>query len=658
MSEIDLMLAIQLQARFDEELRASREKQEQELKSRGAVPGSTTNKWKAGGLLDEVPQEKLSVSLIDASWEMIDPNPDIHTLFLVFNDQFFWGRLSGVEVKWSPRMTLCAGVCSYEGGGGLCSVRLSVPLLKLRPRKDLVETLLHEMIHAYLFVTANNRDREGHGPEFHKHMHRINSVAGTNITVFHSFHDEVAVYRQHIWQCNGPCKTRRPYFGLVKRAMNREPGPRDPWWEAHRQSCGGTYSKIQEPEGYSDKKKKSLATDAKKLPDNCGDIRKFIGFKGRGNSVNGGTGSSHASNLNGKNSASKNSMPVFGVTNKSYDNESNDSTGSDSYRGAKLNNIHGFESRTSGTVKQVSVDNASQSKVHGFGGSCPKKPCNVPVESSKRMSNGKAVGRPSGGFGTAVAVRGSGSRTVTVKGKTSTKMDNQVDASNKVENATSLPTVFQGQGYSLGGPSTGVSRLLSQGNELQSSESPMASTSFADNANISHMQENSSFKKENYESSPWISRPTTGRSPVKEDNTSQSSQKSLNSYFASPSSKYPDHNGDLGECPVCNKLFSKWKINQHLDECIGMFDDSRNVRNTDNADLKRPLMQNKRKESVFTVSDDDDDQAAAESPCSASKTSKSKGSMTDTSPGELYPCPVCNELFSDLKINQHLDKHF
>jgi hypothetical protein len=36
----------------------------------------------------------------------------------------------------------CAGVCCYEGRGGLCSVRLSLPLLKLRPRKDLVETLL------------------------------------------------------------------------------------------------------------------------------------------------------------------------------------------------------------------------------------------------------------------------------------------------------------------------------------------------------------------------------------------------------------------------------------------------------------------------------------------------------------------------------------
>lgn len=46
------------------------------------------------------------------------------------------------------------------------------------------------MIHALLFVTQNNRDRDGHGPEFCKHMNRINKASGTNITVgaspFHS----------------------------------------------------------------------------------------------------------------------------------------------------------------------------------------------------------------------------------------------------------------------------------------------------------------------------------------------------------------------------------------------------------------------------------------------------------------------------------------
>lgn len=76
------------------------------------------------------------------------------------------------------------------------------------------------------------------------------------VQVYHSFHDEVDQYRQHIWQCDGPCRHRRPYFGLVKRSMNRAPGPRDPWWGRHQQSCGGSYTKIQEPEGYGVKKKK------------------------------------------------------------------------------------------------------------------------------------------------------------------------------------------------------------------------------------------------------------------------------------------------------------------------------------------------------------------------------------------------------------------
>jgi len=51
-----------------------------------------------------------------------------------------------VNINFSVQMVLffcrCAGTCAYEGRGGLCSITLSQPLLKLRPRKDLVETLL------------------------------------------------------------------------------------------------------------------------------------------------------------------------------------------------------------------------------------------------------------------------------------------------------------------------------------------------------------------------------------------------------------------------------------------------------------------------------------------------------------------------------------
>ncbi|XP_059963741.1 DNA-dependent metalloprotease SPRTN isoform X2 [Mesoplodon densirostris] len=151
------------------------------------------------------------LSLVDAAWELLDPTPDLQALFVQFNDRFFWGLLGAVEVKWSTRMTLSAGICTYEGRGGMCSIRLSEPLLKLRPRKDLVEE-------------------------------------------HHTFYEEVNEYRQHWWRCNGPCQHKQPYYGYVLRATNRAPSARDYWWAEHQKTCGGTYIKIKEPEGYSKKR--------------------------------------------------------------------------------------------------------------------------------------------------------------------------------------------------------------------------------------------------------------------------------------------------------------------------------------------------------------------------------------------------------------------
>uniref|UniRef100_A0A1A7YBJ1 DNA-dependent metalloprotease SPRTN n=1 Tax=Iconisemion striatum TaxID=60296 RepID=A0A1A7YBJ1_9TELE len=294
--DADFLLAIQLQEQFDNEYETSLISSDS-FEDNDFERSSKRRKVEAaGGGSDAVACWKQSreperpLSIVDESWEMLDPNPDVRAMFLEFNSMFFWGKLSGVEVKWSPRMTLCAGVCSYEGRGGLCSIRLSEPLLKLRPRKDLVETLLHEMIHALLFVTQNNRDRDGHGPEFCKHMNRINEASGTKITVYHSFHDEVDVYRQHWWRCNGPCQSRRPYFGYVKRAMNRAPSSLDPWWEEHQRTCGGAYTKVKEPEGYGKKGKKDGKKDAKttdkplKTSKGSGsqDIRNIIPFSGKG----------------------------------------------------------------------------------------------------------------------------------------------------------------------------------------------------------------------------------------------------------------------------------------------------------------------------------------------------------------------------------------
>ncbi|XP_013786351.1 sprT-like domain-containing protein Spartan [Limulus polyphemus] len=264
----DFALALQLQAKYDEEAAQQLNYQYNE---------KTTKDFAS----KKKKHSKESMSIVDEFWEVNDPNPDIHGLFLEFNDTYFWGRLQGVEVRWSPRMTLCAGLCSYEGRGGLCSIRLSTPLLKLRPRKDLVQTLLHEMIHAYLFVTQNNKDHDSHGPEFHKHMTRINLLTGAKITVYHNFHDEVNEYRQHWWRCTGPCQKRPPYYGIVRRAMNRPPAPRDFWWEEHQKSCGGVYVKIKEPEEKSNKRKPSDKQEGpeKKLKSDGMDIRSCFGAK-------------------------------------------------------------------------------------------------------------------------------------------------------------------------------------------------------------------------------------------------------------------------------------------------------------------------------------------------------------------------------------------
>ena len=264
----DEALALQLQAQFMEELENGDYEVHEEMSN--IVP--------THDVLSKSPMKKKGpkTSVIAPEWEDLDPTPDLHALFLQFNDQFFWGRLSGCEVKWSPRMTLCAGVCSYQRRSGYCSIRLSVPLLKLRPRKDLVETLLHEMIHAYLFVTNGDDDHDGHGPAFHSHMYRINKEQGTSISVYHNFHDEVDNYRQHWWKCNGPCQNKRPFYGMVKRSMNRAPGPYDPWFKDHESSCGGTFVKIKEPEGYGQKKrsKKSQQEDENK-PKGQKDIREY-----------------------------------------------------------------------------------------------------------------------------------------------------------------------------------------------------------------------------------------------------------------------------------------------------------------------------------------------------------------------------------------------
>ena len=98
---IDLELAKRLQEEYDREAASSLEdKKNESPKKSGSVNIHQKNTQSPSGLYES------GLSPVDPSWELKDPNPDIRELFLQFNVQFFWGRLSGIEVKWSPRMTL------------------------------------------------------------------------------------------------------------------------------------------------------------------------------------------------------------------------------------------------------------------------------------------------------------------------------------------------------------------------------------------------------------------------------------------------------------------------------------------------------------------------------------------------------------------------
>lgn len=211
-------------------------------------------------LADTTDKQRNAKAKIDDLLATDNPFIDIHELFALYNVLYFRSiLLPRVEVSWSPRLTLCAGICELVRDPAnrnkytKLRLKMSEPLLKYRPRSDVLNTLLHEAIHAYFFITTSWRhsrgdDGTGHGSGFLLLAGAINDHGGYNISVYHTFHDEVDSYRTHIWQCDGPCKERPPYFGLVKRSMNRPPGKSDPWWKQHGEECGGSYEKIAEPE--------------------------------------------------------------------------------------------------------------------------------------------------------------------------------------------------------------------------------------------------------------------------------------------------------------------------------------------------------------------------------------------------------------------------
>lgn len=177
-------------------------------------------------------------------------NKHLNSLFQSANDALFDGKLGSVTVSWSGRLTSSAGIFHGKRDGSMTHINLSYKLLSRQPSINMIETLLHEMIHAYLFVTGR-RDKSSHGPNFRRKMSEINYITGFNVTITHSYHEAVKALQTYVWRCDGVCRSQAAFnYGFVKRSVNRAPSSKDIFYSRHARLCDGQFKQITAGQEY------------------------------------------------------------------------------------------------------------------------------------------------------------------------------------------------------------------------------------------------------------------------------------------------------------------------------------------------------------------------------------------------------------------------
>ncbi|XP_020586077.1 sprT-like domain-containing protein Spartan [Phalaenopsis equestris] len=192
---------------------------------------------------------------------MTGPRPDIHELFCHYNSLYFSESLGTCIVSWAPNLTRMASFCDFIEEG-LCEIQLSEPLLESRSSADIKNILLHEMIHAFLWLIHKNNNYSDHGSQFWNLANLINSNCkndnqrpsnGYNITAQHGLHNGENIDIVYQWRCTS-CGD------LIKRGMNREPSSIDCieknsgydcgnllcGWHRHNMQCSGRYEKFDD----------------------------------------------------------------------------------------------------------------------------------------------------------------------------------------------------------------------------------------------------------------------------------------------------------------------------------------------------------------------------------------------------------------------------
>ncbi len=123
---------------------------------------------------------------------------ELQLLFAALNARYFGGSLGAYGISFNPRLTAVAGRIAYRRR----SIELSAPLLRVHP-EHVTETLLHEMIHAWLH---ENRLPAGHGRHFKEVMRAVGLTS-----IYHSVPvTERRSRRRYVLTCPH-CKTKLVY---------------------------------------------------------------------------------------------------------------------------------------------------------------------------------------------------------------------------------------------------------------------------------------------------------------------------------------------------------------------------------------------------------------------------------------------------------------
>ena len=170
-------------------------------------------------------------------------NPDINKLFKIYDYLFFDNKLNSVQLKWNDKEKRNAGYCKFNSMTSECIIELSSSLLQYRTTKEIIQTLIHEMIHSYIYINKKiNHDRTKHGSRFSSIMNVINHICKDcklHVTVRHNFFEEIKINKSCKWQYNGICKR------VIYRPWYKQPGKHEIWWNRHQNECGGTYQQIE-----------------------------------------------------------------------------------------------------------------------------------------------------------------------------------------------------------------------------------------------------------------------------------------------------------------------------------------------------------------------------------------------------------------------------